>query len=204
MNLISISCHGRLRAMLPLLVACSVVPIGAPCADTLPWLESGQQVQPPASAPTYAGAPRASERVTCNRSSAGSMVSKQTVGGVIGGVLGGLLGSQVGHKGTGKTVATIGGVLLGAMIGGGIGRSMDAADQECARQALEYAPDHTVVTWNNPDTQTGYEVTPVSTYRTASGSYCRDYVTEAQVAGGSQQVRGKACRQPDGTWRIVE
>lgn len=204
MNLFSLNLRGRLPMLLPLLVSWSLVPIGTPRAETLPWLESGQQTQPPASAPAYADAAPATQRISCNRSSAGSMVSKQTVGGVIGGVLGGLLGSQVGHKGTGKTVATIGGVLLGAMIGGGIGRSMDAADQECARQALEYAPDHTMVTWNNPDTQTDYEVTPVSTYRTASGSYCRDYVTEAQVAGGTQQVRGKACRQSDGTWQIVE
>jgi hypothetical protein len=34
-------------------------------------------------------------------------------------------------------------------------------------------------------------------------SYCREYQSTAQVNGVAQPVHGIACRQPDGTWRIV-
>ena len=33
---------------------------------------------------------------------------------------------------------------------------------------------------------------------------CRDYTATATIAGEQQQIVGRACRQPDGSWRIVE
>jgi hypothetical protein len=33
---------------------------------------------------------------------------------------------------------------------------------------------------------------------------CRDYTALATIAGEQQQIVGRACRQPDGSWRIVE
>ncbi|HZS81291.1 MAG TPA: hypothetical protein VFA50_00350 [Stellaceae bacterium] len=33
--------------------------------------------------------------------------------------------------------------------------------------------------------------------------YCREYQTTSAVADRLQQIVGTACRQPDGTWRIV-
>ena len=33
---------------------------------------------------------------------------------------------------------------------------------------------------------------------------CREYSTTETIAGAQQQVFGTACRQPDGTWRIVD
>jgi surface antigen len=33
---------------------------------------------------------------------------------------------------------------------------------------------------------------------------CRDYTAQAMVDGKAQPIRGRACRQPDGSWRIVE
>ena len=32
---------------------------------------------------------------------------------------------------------------------------------------------------------------------------CREYTTDVIIDGRPQQMRGKACRQSDGTWRPV-
>ncbi|MGA7799575.1 MAG: RT0821/Lpp0805 family surface protein [Gammaproteobacteria bacterium] len=128
--------------------------------------------------------------------------NRAAVGTVVGGALGGVLGSQVG-KGDGRTAATIAGTLAGMLLGHSIGRSMDQADQYCTGQALEYTPDGQSVQWHNPDTDERYRVTPTRTYQNQDGRYCRQYVTEGDIAGKVQQIHGAACRQPDGSWHLA-
>lgn len=36
-----------------------------------------------------------------------------------------------------------------------------------------------------------------------SSAYCREYQTTARINGAPQKTYGTACRQPDGSWRIV-
>jgi surface antigen len=139
---------------------------------------------------------------TCNRSRLPYGLNKQTVGGALGGVIGGLLGSRVGEGG-GKAVATIAGVLAGMAAGSYLGKTMDAGDQYCAGQALEYAQDDRSVRWSNPDNNSSYVMTPVRTYE-EDGRYCRRYTTRVTTEGATKTVTGTACRQPDGTWKIVE
>lgn len=127
--------------------------------------------------------------------------SNQNTGQIVGGVVGGILGSQIGG-GRGKTAATIAGVLVGAYIGGNIGRSMDANDQRKAYDALENNPSNQPSTWHNPDSNKDYTVTPTSSYNTAEGP-CREYTTEVVIGGQSEIATGTACREADGSWRIV-
>ena len=134
----------------------------------------------------------------CNR----GLSSSQLVGGALGAIVGGLLGSKVG-KGKGKLAATAAGTLLGALAGASIARSMDTADNECVRKALDAAPDQKQVAWRNPDANAQYKVTPVKSYNDRAGRYCREYITEAVVGGRTEKVYGTACRQPDGAWQIV-
>lgn len=129
---------------------------------------------------------------TCNR---------HQVGALLGGVVGGVAGAQIG-KGDGKTAATIAGTLLGVLVGSHIGRSMDQADRYCTAQVLEHASDHQPIVWQNPEAQAQYRVTPLSSYG-QEGQYCREYLAEALVGNVSQQVYGRACRKPDGTWQIM-
>lgn len=129
-------------------------------------------------------------------------VNKTAVGSVLGGVVGGIAGNQVGG-GTGKVIATIGGTIIGAFIGGAIGNSMDQVDQMKAMQSLETAKTGQTVTWQNPDTQAQYAMTPTKTVASQNGQPCREYSLDANVAGKKQQVYGTACRQADGTWKIV-
>ena len=36
-----------------------------------------------------------------------------------------------------------------------------------------------------------------------SGAYCREFQSEVVVGGEKQNAHGTACREPDGSWRIV-
>ncbi len=131
---------------------------------------------------------------------------KQTVGTLGGAALGGLLGSQFGD-GTGRLVATGAGVLIGGLIGSEIGRTMDEQDRMRANQAVtqaHQAPLGETIVWNNPDSGHSGTVTPVRDGTTSSGLYCREFQQTVTVGGRTETAYGTACRQPDGTWRIVE
>lgn len=127
--------------------------------------------------------------------------NKTLLAQILGGAGGAVAGAQFG-KGTGKLAATAGGALLGVLIGTEVGTSLDAADAACAQQTLEVVETGQPVVWRNPDAGTQYTMLPTRTYE-ASGTYCREYTTRALVGGRSQEAYGTACRQPDGSWRIV-
>lgn len=129
---------------------------------------------------------------------AGCNPTKQDIGQLVGAGTGAYVGSQIG-SGTGQLAAVAIGALLGGYIGGSIGQNMDELDRYRTQQALETAPTGQSVSWRNPDSQIGYEVTPTRTYESASGP-CRDYTTEAVIDGKPEVLHGTACRQADGTW----
>ena len=133
----------------------------------------------------------------------GSMPSKQTSGAVLGGVAGGVAGTQIG-KGRGRDVAIVTGTLLGAALGGVIGSSMDTTDQLAAERALEDSPTGQSVSWTNPDTSAKYTMTPTRTFSNSNGQDCREFTTVAIIEGKKEEISGKACREPDGTWKTVK
>ncbi len=128
--------------------------------------------------------------------------NRDLIVGLLGGAAGGLLGAQIG-KGRGQLAAVAAGTLLGFLVGNNVGRSMDEADQTCLTQSLEHAEDGQEIAWNNPDSGARYQVTPTKTIEVAEGRYCREYTTTAVIGGKTQSTYGKACRQPDGSWRLV-
>ncbi|MFO1059434.1 MAG: RT0821/Lpp0805 family surface protein [Dongiaceae bacterium] len=132
---------------------------------------------------------------------------KETVGTVAGAGVGGLLGSFIGHGGPAKAAATGAGVLIGGLIGNQIGRSLDRADRNYAestsQQALEYNRSGEPSEWRNPDSGNYGTVTPERTYEDNYGRYCREYQQTIFVGGEPQQAYGTACRQPDGSWQVV-
>ncbi len=132
---------------------------------------------------------------------------KQTAGTVAGAAAGGLLGAQIGD-GRRQLAATAAGTLIGALVGGEIGKSLDRADRTAAAQtthaALEYNPTGSASTWRNPDSGHYGTVTPTRTYQTTAGYDCREFRHEVVLNGRPEVVYGTACRQPDGTWRVVE
>lgn len=142
----------------------------------------------------------------CDANNGGVQMNKQTMGGLAGAVAGGAAGARFG-QGEGKIAATIAGTLLGGYLGSEIGASLDRADMayynRTSQQALENAQPGQTLPWSNPESGNSGTVTPQSYYQTASGQYCREYSQTISVGGRQEQGHGTACRQPDGTWQIV-
>ncbi len=131
---------------------------------------------------------------------------KQSAGALLGGVAGAIAGSQFG-KGSGKVAAGALGALLGAAIGGDVGQSLDRADRlamaQTTSRALETQVSGTQVAWRNPDSGNYGTVTPRPVYQDSAGQYCREFQQTVTVGGKTEEAYGTACRQPDGTWKIV-
>jgi surface antigen len=90
--------------------------------------------------------------------------------------------------------------VLGAPVGGSEGWA--AADS--FQNALEYNRSGTATSWRNPDTGHSGSTVPVRTFQAADGVYCREFQQTIIVDEQPQQGYGTACRQPDGSWRIVD
>lgn len=126
----------------------------------------------------------------------------RVVGGVIGAAAGGYAGSKFG-KGDGKLAATAIGTLVGAVIGHAVGDQLAQAENTCFSQTFEHVPDRETITWTDTRRGARYEVTPQKTTKTASGEYCREYTAKATVGGKPVDSYGTACRQPDGSWKLI-
>jgi surface antigen len=74
---------------------------------------------------------------------------------------------------------------------------------ETQQAVLEKNKDGQPSTWNNPNTGHSGRVTPTSTQHASSGEYCREYEHEITVDGRKEIVKGTACRQNDGSWRVI-
>lgn len=127
---------------------------------------------------------------------------KTTLGAATGAAAGGLIGAAAG----GGAEGIIAGVLLGGLLGGAIGNSLDQRDREYMRrnsyESMEYGRIGEASTWRNPDSGHYGSVTPTRTYQEPGGNYCREFTQTVTVNGRQQDAYGKACRQPDGSWRI--
>jgi surface antigen len=131
---------------------------------------------------------------------------KEAGGTLLGAGLGGLLGSQFGG-GTGKLVMTGLGVAAGGLLGNSLGRSLDRADQAYysrASQQAVAAPVGETITWSNPQSGNYGSVTPTRDGYSTAGAYCREYQQEIVIGGRRQHGYGQACRQPDGSWQVVQ
>lgn len=124
---------------------------------------------------------------------------------LLGAGLGGLLGSQFG-SGDGRLAVTALGTLAGAAIGSSVGKRMDDVDRMRMREAEQRAysaPLNETIIWNNPNTGNSGYVKPIRDGRSQAGQYCREFQSEITVGGQREQGYGRACQQPDGSWRIV-
>jgi len=128
---------------------------------------------------------------------------KTATGAALGAAGGGLIGAAAG----GGAAGIVGGVLLGGLLGGAIGNALDQRDKQLAYQsqqaALENSRTGQATAWKNPDSGHYGSYTPVKTYENSSGQYCREYQEKVTIDGKTSSAYGTACRQPDGSWKIV-
>lgn len=135
--------------------------------------------------------------------------SKQGFGTILGAIGGAAIGSAIGgnNHGTGKVIAVAMGTMAGAAIGSSIGKSLDRADRAAMERhrhiALESYPSGQSATWSNPDSGNSGSFTPQPAYQDKAGKYCREFQQTVTVAGKTEEAYGKACRQADGTWKII-
>jgi surface antigen len=99
------------------------------------------------------------------------------------------------------------GAGAGGLIGSQIGASLDRGDQAALHQttqtALETAPANQALPWRNPNSGNYGTVIQGAVYQN-QGQYCREFQQTLVVGGQQQQGDGKACRQPDGSWKVVQ
>ena len=133
--------------------------------------------------------------------------TKQDTGTAIGAVTGGALAYGLGKDSSNKDIWLILGVAAGGLIGNNIGAQLDERDRllagQTVQQTLERAPDQSVGSWSNPNTGHSGTVIPTATRIASTGQPCREFTTTVRIGGVDQQGYGTACRQADGSWKIV-
>ncbi len=83
--------------------------------------------------------------------------------------------------------------------GGGDPYGDDPSSGGSAEDRTWQSPGGETIIWNDPDrTASGSEGT------TTSLEYCREYQSMVTIDGRFEETYGTACRQPDGSWRIIE
>lgn len=130
---------------------------------------------------------------------------KENFGTILGGIGGAVAGSQFGG-GRGQLVGVAVGTLAGAFLGREIGKSLDKADQahmQRAETSARTAPIGQQISWSNPDSGNSGTVTPTREGRDQAGNQCREYQTTVTVGGKQEQAYGTACRQQDGSWKVI-
>lgn len=130
----------------------------------------------------------------------------EQIGKVVGATAGVLIASRAGRDSDPAThTAMVAlGAYFGSLLGGKIGRELTLLDQQYAERAMEEGLDNSkdgdAVVWSNPDSGNSGAITPVST---DPAQNCRDFETSVVIDGEEQQTTGRACKQEDGTWKIV-
>src|SRR5262245_58798883 len=127
---------------------------------------------------------------------------KTAIGGLGGAAVGGLIAAAAGGGGAGIAAGVIGGALLGGLVGNYLDDRDKKMAAESAHRALESTPSGQTVAWNNPDSGHSGSVTPVRTYQ-SGGAYCREYQQTVTIDGKPERSYGTACRQPDGSWKVM-
>ena len=131
----------------------------------------------------------------------------EQIGTATGAVIGGGIGAKM-STGDGKILGAGRGAIFGSWLGKTTGRSLDQMDQQwandAAQETLETADAGQTNTWSNPDSGNSGTYTPTTERLPQNGQECRDFESTVIIDGQEEQATGRACRQEDGTWKIVK
>jgi len=126
---------------------------------------------------------------------------------LIGALIGGLIGNSVGDDGN-RAGATIAGVIIGGVIGNAMSKDLDCDDRSYAyrsyyngfnsgRPGARYG-------WTNPRTSRRGDVVVDNYYTDRYGFRCANFTQTVYFQGRPRVTRGRACRQPDGAWAVLD
>jgi surface antigen len=98
------------------------------------------------------------------------------------------------------------GPVEGGLMGAEVGRSLDDKDRAIALkaeyEALEYGRAGQPTVWQSRASDNHGQITVGSSYQ-VNRLDCREYTHNVWIGGRPRVVKGTACREPDGVWRIV-
>ena len=130
----------------------------------------------------------------------GGCATQQQNGTIIGGITGALIGSVIGD-GSGQNVAIAAGAIAGSLIGSSIGQRFDEQDQSRIAYSMER---NQRSSWTNSTTGYRYTVMPSRTFAPSSSNrQCREFTVDTEIGNRTESVYGTACRQDDGSWKII-
>ena len=130
--------------------------------------------------------------------------SPDPAGVLVGALIGGLLGNAAGN---GRTGATLAGVIVGGTVGAVLTSNLDCEDRSYAYKTyydgFNSGRPGSRYDWRNPSNGHYGNLRIVSYANDSYGFRCASFRQTIYAQGRPQLARGKACRQPDGTWAIV-
>jgi Ni/Co efflux regulator RcnB len=132
--------------------------------------------------------------------------SADPAGVLLGALIGGLIGKAAGgddHR-SGSTVA---GVIIGGAVGAALTKDMDCNDRSYAYRSyydgFNAGRPGARYSWRNPANSHRGDMVVNDYYSDRSGFRCANFTQTIYIQGRPQVARGRACRQPDGSWAVV-
>lgn len=127
-------------------------------------------------------------------------------GVLVGALIGGLIGKAVGGDDHGDGAA-IAGVILGGVVGAQLSRDLDCEDRSYAYRSyydgFNSGRPGSRHTWRNPRSGHYGDVRIGDYYRDPAGFRCTTFTQTVYIGGRPRMAEGRACRQPDGSWAVV-
>ncbi len=128
-------------------------------------------------------------------------------GVIIGAVLGGLLGNAAGNRNN-SGMTTVAGVFAGGALGAMLTSNLDCDDRSYAYRTyadgFNAGREKVTYRWNNPNNDRRGELYVDDYYDDPDGFRCATYTQKIYIGGRPKEGTGRACRQPDGTWAMVD
>ena len=123
-------------------------------------------------------------------------------------IVGALIGGLLGHTASGgRTGATVAGVVVGGAVGAALTSNLDCADRSYAYKTyytgFNAGRANQNYQWRNPSNNHRGTFRVGRYYNDPDGFRCATYSQTAYVGSRQHVANGNACRQPDGTWAIV-
>ena len=130
------------------------------------------------------------------------------IGDIIVGIVGALIGGLLGHAASGgRTGAAVAGVVVGGAVGAALTSNLDCEDRSYAYKTYYTGFNAGRVNrdynWRNPSNNHRGTFRVGRYYNDPDGFRCANYSQTAYIGSQRHIANGNACRQPDGTWAMV-
>ena len=128
-------------------------------------------------------------------------------GVIIGAFLGGIIGNAAGGRNN-QGASTAAGVFAGGAIGAMLSNNLDCEDRTYAYRAygdgFNAGRPNATYQWRNPRNSQRGEIHVRDYYDDPDGFRCANYTQRIFIGNRPEEASGRACRQPNGSWAMVD